>query len=84
MDTDSLYLALSEEFLKDVILPGKRDEWNAMRLGDCTDTSTANALDNFFPRMCCNSHKKHEVREPGLFKEEFRCTEMLRLCSKTC
>ena len=23
------------------------------------------------------------MREPGLFKEEFRCTEMLCLCSKT-
>ena len=23
------------------------------------------------------------IREPGLFKEEFRCTEMLCLCSKT-
>ena len=27
--------------------------------------------------------KKHDKREPGLFKEEFRCTEMLCLCSKT-
>ena len=26
---------------------------------------------------------KHDKREPGLFKEEFRCTEMLSLCSKT-
>ena len=26
---------------------------------------------------------KHDEREPGLFKEEFRCTEMLSLCSKT-
>ena len=29
------------------------------------------------------SIKKHDKREPGLFKEEFRCTEMLCLCSKT-
>ena len=26
---------------------------------------------------------KHDKRESGLFKEEFRCTEMLCLCSKT-
>ena len=26
---------------------------------------------------------KHDKREPDLFKEEFRCTEMLCLCSKT-
>ena len=35
------------------------------------------------PRTCCAVHKKHDKREPGLFKEEFRCTEMLCLCSKT-
>ena len=28
MDTNSLYLALSEENLEDVILPEKRAEWN--------------------------------------------------------
>ena len=37
---------------------------------------------NFFPRTCCSKHKKHNKREPGLFKEDFRCTEMLCLCSK--
>ena len=37
---------------------------------------------NFFPRTCCSVHKKHNKREPGLFKEDFRCTEMLCLCSK--
>ena len=83
MDTDSLYLALSEENLEDVILPEKRAEWNQLRSKDCTDNFTANATDNFFPRTCCNVHKKHDKREPGLFKEEFRCAEMLCLCSKT-
>ena len=37
-----------------------------------------------FPRTCCSVHKKHDKREPGLFKEEFKCTEMLCSCSKTC
>ena len=32
---------------------------------------------------CCVKHKKHDKREPGPFKEEFRCTEMLCLCSST-
>ena len=31
----------------------------------------------------CSIQKKHDKREPGLFKEEFRCKEMLCLCSKT-
>ena len=47
------------------------------------DTFTADALANFFHRTCCVKHKQHDKREPGLFKEEFRCTEMLCLCSKT-
>ena len=34
----------------------------------------------FFSRTCC---EKHDKREPGLFKEEFRCTQMLGLGSKT-
>ena len=32
---------------------------------------------NFFPRLCCVKHEQRDKREPGLFKEEFRCTEML-------
>ena len=83
MDTDSLYLALSEESLKDVILPENRAEWKQLRSEVCIDNFTANAIDNFFPRTCCNVHKKHDKREPGLFKEEFRCAEKLCLCGKT-
>ena len=83
MDTDSLYLALTEKILEDVILPEKRAEWEQLRSKDCTDNFTANATDNFFPRTCCNAQNKHDKREPGLFKEEFRCAEMLCLCSKT-
>ena len=83
MDTDSLDLAVSEENLEDNILPAKRNEWEAIRSRGCTDSFTANATGNFFPRTCCTADKKHEKREPGLFKEEFRCSEMLCLCSKT-
>ena len=77
MDNDSLYLALSEKYLEDNILPEKRNEWEAIRSRDCTDSFTANTTGNFFPRTCCSAHKKHDKREPGLFKEEFRCSEML-------
>ena len=35
------------------------------------------------PRTCCAVHKNHDKRESGLFKEKFRCTEMLCLCSNT-
>ena len=83
MDTDSLYLALAEDNLDDCILPEKKAQWTLIRRNDCRDDFIADADKNFFPRTCCAVHKKHDKREPGLFKEEFRCTEMLCLCSKT-
>ena len=83
MDTDSLYLSLAEKELEDWIRPDMRAEWQRFRSNDCIDSSTADALAIFFPRTLCLKHKQHDKREPGLFKEEFRCTEMLCLCSKT-
>ena len=77
VDTDSLYLALSEKELYDCIRGESKVEWELMRTEDCEDDFTANATTNFFPRTCCTEHKKHDKREPGLFKEEFRCTKML-------
>ena len=44
----------------------------------CKDDFTANATTNFFRKK----HKKHDKREPGLFKEPLFCTEMLCLFSK--
>ena len=83
MDTDSLYLALAEKELEDCIRPEMRADWQRLRSNDCDDSFTAVAVAKFFPRTCCVKHKQHEKREPGLFKEEFRCTEMFCLCSKT-
>ena len=60
-----------------------RAEWQKLRSNDCVDKFTADAVANFFPRTCCVKHKQHDKREPGFFKEEFRCTEMLCLSSKT-
>ena len=78
-DTDSLYLPLSEKELYDCILEESKAEWGFLRTEDCKDDFTATS----FPRSCCTKHIKHDKREPGLFKEEFRCTEKLCLCSKT-
>ena len=83
MDTDSLSLALWEENLEDIILPEKTNEWDAIRSRDCTDSFTAIATGNFFPKTCCTAQKKHDKRAPGLFREEIRCSEKLCLCSKT-
>ena len=83
IDTDSLHLALAHENSYDCIRPEMRSIWNEIRSDDCTETFRADSTCNFFPRTCCHKHVKHNRREPGLFKEEFRCTEMLCLCSKT-
>ena len=82
-EADFLFLALSEKELYDCIREESKTEWELMRTKDCKGNFTANATTNFFPRTCCTEHKKHGKLEPGLFKEEFRCTEMLCLCGKT-
>ena len=50
MDTDSLYLALSEENLEDVILPRKRAEWDQLRSEDCIDNFFCECNRQFFPQ----------------------------------
>ena len=83
MATHSLYLALAEKELEDCIRPKMRAEWQRLRSNDCVDSFTADAVAIFFPRTSCVKHKQYDKREPGLFKEEFRCTEILCLSSKT-
>ena len=82
MDTTSLYLALAEKELEDCIRPEKKAEWERLRPRGCTNTFTADAVANFFPRKCCDMHKKLDNREPGLLIEEFRFTEILCSCRK--
>ena len=60
MDSDSLYLALSEKELCDCIREESEVEWELTRTEDCQDDFTANATTNFFPRTCCTKHKKHQ------------------------
>ena len=49
MDTDSLYLALSEEILDGVVLP--EAEWDQLRSTFCTDNFTAKASDSFLAEL---------------------------------
>ena len=60
MDTDSLYLALSEKELYDCIREECKVERELWRAKDCIDYFTANATTIFFPRTCCTKHKKHD------------------------
>ena len=52
METDSLYLSLSEKELYDCIPEESRAEWELMRTEDCKDDFTANATTEFFRRTC--------------------------------
>ena len=83
IEPDSLYLALAEKELENYIRSGIGMKWQRSRSNDCVEGFTADALAVFVQRTCCVKHKQHDEGEPGLFKEEFRCTEMLCLCSKT-
>ena len=83
MDTNSLYLALAAKKLEDCIKLEMRAEWQRLRSNECVYSVTADAVASFFPRTCSVRQKQHDKRELGLFKQEFRCTEMLCLCSKT-
>ena len=84
MDTDSLYMALSEEKIEKLIRPEMKPMWEMNRENDCRDDFRAVEHYNFFPRNCCQQLWKFDQRTPGLFKEELRCTEMVAPCSKTC
>ena len=81
MDTDSLYSALAEKELFYCIRNEKRQDWGLLHCKDSKDSFTEETCSEFLPQTCFALHKRHDKREHGLFKEEFRCTDM-RLCSK--
>ena len=71
MDTDSLYLPLSEKELYDCIREESKVEWELKITKNCKDDFIANARTHFFPRTRCTEHKKHDKREPGFSKRSF-------------
>ena len=76
LDTALLYPALAEKEMEDCINPEIRAEWQKLESDDCVDSFSADDVANFLPRTCCVKYKQHDKREPALFKEELRCTEM--------
>ena len=69
MDTDSAYMALTNDFDK-LIRPELRSEYERDR-------------HNWFPRTDTKEHEKFDKRTPGLFKTEYEGDGMVALCSKT-
>ena len=83
IDSDSTYSVLEEKDLHDCVRNKKKQKWKLLHSEDYKDLSTADACSSFFPRTFSAKHKKNDNRESGLLKKEFRCTELLCLCSKT-
>jgi hypothetical protein len=69
MDTDSAYIALTDNF-EDLIKPEVRKEFEEEKY-------------KWFPRTDTNKHKAYDKRKPGLFKIEYEGDGMVALCSKT-
>ena len=61
-DTDSLYMALSEEKLDKIMRPEMESLWYCMRQSDFSDIFAANSCSNFFPRECCNKRANFDKK----------------------
>ena len=84
MDTDSAYMALSADFLENIIIPRMKDQFDTGLIGFCkSENIRADNSLHWFPRSCCEKHSKFDTRTPGLFKLEFKGIEIIGLCSKT-
>ena len=81
MDTDSLYLALAQNNLYDCIRPSKKQS-GKFRGNKIVVILSNLTLYEISSLEYCDKHKNHNKREPGLFKEGFRCTEMICFVAK--
>ena len=82
MDTDSYYFSLSELSLDECVKPTLKHEYVKEIYGSCTNGDKQKGPISWFPRKCCDPCKNWDRRIPGLFKEEFKGTQMVALCSK--
>ena len=81
-DTDSLYMALSETSLDDVVKPELKSEYFQI-VYDASICQDEFVKSTWFTRKCCEKHTKYDSRTPGLMKVEFHEDEIISLCSKT-
>lgn len=83
MDTDSSYLAIAGNSLRDIIKPDLRKTFEDSINDHANTNYFADGDKNWLVRECCTEHNKIDSRTPGLFKLEARGEEMICLCSKT-
>ena len=78
-DTDSFYMAISEEKLDEISRPERRLLWCWMMQSDCSDNFAANSNSNLShenviinkPYKKCNKPAAFDKRLPGVFEEDF-------------
>jgi hypothetical protein len=86
-DTDSMYVSLSGPDLLSCVKEERKSEFLSDLYSHCNEESI-DAKKFFLPRLCCKLHNQFDLKEPGLWKEEFSSvnaedTCMVSLCSKT-
>ena len=64
---------------------GRDSEWAPETGIRRTETNlfAKQSIQNFFPRICCDKHKKHDKREPCLFGGEVKSKQMICPSNKT-
>ena len=82
MDTDSAYMAISKPTLLEIIKPEKREEYLSS-IRDFCHVKDISPQTHWFPRICCDKHKRYDTRTAGLFKLEFEGHQIIGLSSKT-
>jgi hypothetical protein len=96
MDTDSAYLAISEENLEDAVREEMREaffrEWDQWFPAVACDQHREAWIQHKLARLpepdlgypqCCLERQLHDKRTPGLFKLEWVGKGVIALCSKT-
>ena len=85
MDTDSFYMALTENDLYDCFIEAAKTQMqeSAKQFHEQEDCYLPNAQLNFLTRSCCREHAGMDKRTPGLFKIEWKGTKLVCLNSRT-
>ena len=83
LDTGSLYLAVAEKEVENCIRSEKKAEWEQLRSKGCTKSFLADAVGNFFPRICCDKHKKNKTSESLISSKRSSGVRKCCLCSET-
>ena len=83
MDTDSFYMALTENDLYECFNEVAKSQMqeNAKHYHEQEDCYLPNPQLNFLTRSCCKEHGAMDKRTPGLFKIDWKGTEMICLNS---